>query len=91
MPDHAHALISFPPDQPWVKTIRDFKKWIASQCGVRWQTDFFDHRLRADESFIDKANYILANPVRASLTKDWQTWPHLWLPPEGLPFTGLKR
>ena len=91
MPDHAHALLSFPPDVPWAKTIRDFKHWIASQRGVRWQMDFFDHRLRDDESFSEKAQYLLANPVRAGLVSDWESWPHLWFPSDGTPFTGLHR
>jgi len=35
--------------------------------GIKWQRDFFEHRLRSDESWREKADYILANPVRKGL------------------------
>jgi hypothetical protein len=41
-----------------------------------WQRDFFDHRLRDDESFEEKAAYILNNPVRAGLVNRFEDWPY---------------
>jgi REP element-mobilizing transposase RayT len=79
------------PASSWPKTIRDWKHWLAAKAGVRWQTDFFDHRLRHDESFAEKAAYILHNPVRAGLVARWEDWPHRWQPPDALPFTTLPR
>jgi len=32
-----------------------------------WQDGFFDHLLRSDESYGEKWNYVLQNPVRAGL------------------------
>jgi len=75
----------------WAKAIRDWKHWLAAKAGVRWQTDFFDHRLRHDESFAEKAAYILANPVRAGLVTRWEDWPHRWQPPDATPFTTIPR
>ena len=92
MPDHCHALFSFPQEgRGWVKTIRDWKHWLAVKTKVRWQTDFHDHRLRLDESFTQKADYILHNPVRAGLVSQWKDWPHQWQPPDSMPFTTLPR
>ena len=35
-----------------------FKGFTAKRAGIRWQRDFFDHRLRSDDSYEDKANYV---------------------------------
>ena len=92
MPDHLHALVRFPqPDGDWKKIVRDWKHWLAAKAGVCWQVDFFDHRLRREESYTDKARYILHNPVRAGLVAQWEDWPHVWFPPDDVPFTGLHR
>lgn len=61
------------------KAIRDFKRWTARIGKFRWQDDFFDHRLRHDESVREKAEYILMNPVRARLTDDPDAWPHRFI------------
>ncbi len=89
MPDHCHALISFPPERSMQKTVADWKHWTASQHGVVWQKDFFDHRLRRDESFAEKSDYIARNPARAGLVAEPRDWPHVWRAP-GV-FTGLNR
>lgn len=91
LPDHCHLLASFPPDRAMKKVITDWKRWVARQRGIRWQIDFFDHRLRADESFAEKARYIVENPVRAGLVERVEGWPYVWRPAEAAPFTGLHR
>ena len=84
MPDHVHGLIRFPsPEHPMKREIADFKKFTARALGIRWQRDFFDHRLRRDESEREKADYILRNSERAGLVDDWRKWPHFFIPPEG--------
>jgi len=81
MPDHAHALLSFPPSRNTVRqTITLWKRWTARQMGIEWQRDFFEHRLRSDESWREKAEYILANPVRKGLVAQASLWPHVFLP-----------
>src|SRR4051812_11979471 len=49
MPDHLHMLASFGREHGMTKTIRQWKRYIAAQYKIRWQRDFFDHRLRSDE------------------------------------------
>jgi putative transposase len=78
MPDHLHALISFSPRQPMIKVIGNFKEIVAKRTGVRWQRDFFDHRLRAEESLDEKAHYIRMNPVRKGLISQSEDWPYVW-------------
>ena len=45
------------------RVVGDWKKWHHLKHGVRWQENFFDHRLRRDESLEQKALYIRRNPV----------------------------
>ncbi|HZI31089.1 MAG TPA: hypothetical protein VFF11_02040 [Candidatus Binatia bacterium] len=87
MPDHLHALLSFPPSaKPIRLIIRKWKEWTAKQTGVEWQLDFFEHRLRRDESRRQKATYILENPVRKRLVSRPEEWPFVYFgtgkPPE---------
>jgi putative transposase len=78
MPDHLHALISFPADREMTKTIRLWKTFMARQHGIEWQRDFFDHRIRAAEQWELKATYIRGNPVRAGLVADAKDWLYAW-------------
>ncbi|HUA39147.1 MAG TPA: hypothetical protein VMA35_12215 [Candidatus Sulfopaludibacter sp.] len=81
MPDHIHALISFPPsDHGLQETMTLWKRWTARQLGIKWQRDFFEHRLRSEESWRDKADYILANSVRKGLAKELKEWPYVFVP-----------
>jgi REP element-mobilizing transposase RayT/cytochrome c553 len=78
MPDHLHALISFPSEQPMRQIMGDWKRLLATRLKIDWQRDFFDHRLRKEESFIEKADYIRANPVRAGLIDSSEEWRFIW-------------
>jgi len=83
MPDHVHLVLGFPPETDMVKCVRDWKRWTARAHGFEWQRDFFERRLRHDESFQDKTQYVLENPVRAGLIADWRDWLFTILPAEG--------
>jgi len=79
MPDHIHALISFPPsDKPVRLIVSQWKEWTAKTSGIHWQRDFFEHRLRHDESRREKADYILQNPVRKKLVERAEDWPFVY-------------
>jgi REP element-mobilizing transposase RayT len=79
MPDHLHMLVSFPPSgRPVKRVVSQWKEWTAKRLGIEWQTDFFEHRVRREESLRDKSDYILANPVRANLVDCPKAWPYAW-------------
>jgi putative transposase len=79
MPDHLHALIAFPPSgKTLASIISQWKEWTAKEIGIVWQRDFFEHRLRQDESRRQKADYILENPVRKKLVARPQDWPFVY-------------
>jgi putative transposase len=80
MPDHLHGLLAFPKTESMTQVMADWKRFVAVNAGVRWQKGFFDHRLRRDESFDEKAHYIRMNPVRRGLAEGPESWPFVVCP-----------
>jgi putative transposase len=78
MPDHLHAIMSFSPTIGMKRSISQWKRYISTNSVIEWQRDFFDHRLRQDESYVEKAHYIRMNPVRAGLVGDSKDWKFVW-------------
>ena len=79
MPDHVHALVSFPPSGKTLQSVLSkWKEWTAKQLGIEWQRDFFEHRLRREESRREKSHYILNNPVRKELVSRAEDWPYVY-------------
>ncbi len=75
MPDHVHLLVHCPERTFLPDFIRDFKQATGfrfkKQTGCQlWQKSYHDHVLRSEESVMDAARYIVANPVRAGLVAD---------------------
>ena len=77
MPDHLHSLISLPRDEDLSKIISAWKRFTARDAGIHWQSGFFDHRIRSDESLEEKAHYIRTNPVREGLVAKPEDWPYV--------------
>jgi len=75
MPDHLHGIVCFPNSFFMKKSISSWKRWFAKTHSIKWQRDFFDHRLRSQESAFEKAKYIRMNPVRAGLVSTPDEWP----------------
>jgi len=40
-----------------------------------WQTSYYDHVLREEEDLIEVVNYIVSNPERSGLVKDYREYP----------------
>ena len=79
MPDHLHTLMSFPDSGKSIQLrVSQWKEWTAKQFGLVWQRDFFEHRLRGDEGFVQKGTYILENPVRKGLVAEVRDWPFVY-------------
>ena len=68
-------LIGVPANARLSNLIRDFKRLTARIGRIVWQRNFFDHRLRHDESLDEKGAYIRANPVHAGLIGPDDRWP----------------
>ena len=78
MPDHLHMLVSFSPFVAMDKTIADWKQYQSRFLNIDWQRDFYDHRIRSDEQFMEKYEYIRMNPVRKNLAATPEDWQYVW-------------
>ena len=74
MPDHLHMLVSFSSFVSMSKVIADWKQYQACYLKIDWQRDYFDHRIRSEEQFIEKYEYIRMNPVRKKLVAIPEEW-----------------
>ena len=60
------------------RVVSAWKRITARRYGIRWQRDFFDHRIRNDAERVEKDNYIVKNPVRKDLVAEPNEWPYVW-------------
>ena len=74
MPDHLHLLAGIEGEDSLSKIIRDLKRATARFAHIGWQRNFFDHRIRQDESLREKEDYIRENPLRAGLIPPGEKW-----------------
>ncbi|MEW6406964.1 MAG: transposase [Chloroflexota bacterium] len=49
---------------------------LVGGSGPFWQHESYDHVVRNHHEFENIISYILNNPVKAGLVKDWQEWPY---------------
>lgn len=78
MPDHLHALLAFPGKPGMAATIREWKRGAARLQGVKWQENFFDHRIRSGKLGAETWSYIRRNPVVKGLCPDEDSWAYWW-------------
>ena len=78
MPDHVHLFVRGGRDFTLSSWIGGVKRAISVTLKTPqlWQSGFFDHILRSDESYAEKWNYVHENPVRAGLVKSTSDWPY---------------
>jgi putative transposase len=75
MPDHLHAILSFPSQESMSRVIGEWKRYQTKELGMAWQDNFFDHRLRNDAEANLKYDYICRNPVTKGLCQRPEDWP----------------
>lgn len=80
MPDHLHALLAFPEEPGMAATVRDWKRATTRLQGIRWQSNFFDHRIRHEAEADKTWAYLGNNPVAKSLAGTPEEWPWRWSP-----------
>ena len=79
MPDHVHFFCGLQDSRFTVE------RWVASlkHCFARsrceetwvWQRGSFHHRVRSVQEYREKWTYMMENPVRKELAKQWEEWP----------------
>ena len=77
MPEHAHIIISIADGSETTlgKWVKAFKAMVARH-EFRWQSGFYDHVLRSDQSRTEKWEYVRNNSVRAGLVEHADEWPY---------------
>jgi putative transposase len=78
MPDHVHAMLVFPRESGMSATVCNWKRGTARLHRVRWQENYFDHRIRNGKERDETWNYIRRNPVVKGLCAMEEDWPHWW-------------
>ena len=82
MPDHVHLFVRISIEYKlgtWMGGLKRYiSKGIKKNGGTEiiWQPGFFDHLLRNSESYSEKSNYVLMNPVRAGIAGKIDDWPY---------------
>lgn len=95
MSNHVHILLTMLPNAPMLwKVLQEIKKYsgrsanqLLGLSGQFWERESYDHLVRdgtlnGTGEFDRILWYILRNPVKAGLVKDWQLWPHTYCNPE---------
>lgn len=52
---------------------------VLNRTGQFWEEESYDHEVRNDEELDRIVKYVLNNPVKAGLVKDWREWQWSWL------------
>lgn len=90
MSNHVHLLVTMLPDAPILsKVLQDSKKYTArnanqllGRTGQFWDNESYDHLVRnKKKAFKNIFRYILQNPVKAKLVKNWEEWPWTYCHP----------
>ena len=83
MIDHIHLLLAPGDSNLSISRIVQGFKSMSSRLyhskgghGKLWQRYFYDHIVRNDEDLKNVALYILENPARKGMVKDWQNYPY---------------
>lgn len=81
MPDHLHLLVTLGDQLNLSRVIARLKTKTRRALladGLRWQPNFYEHRLRANESAQEALRYIFLNPYRAKLLTITGAYPWYW-------------
>ena len=91
MPDHVHLILTPLIDEEKreifsliriMQTIKGASARAINQqlrrSGSVWQEESLDHVLRSSEGLDAKVEYVLQNPVRRGLVKDWREYRWVW-------------
>jgi REP element-mobilizing transposase RayT len=83
MPDHLHLAIASKGEN-LIILLNQWKSYTANLLrkkgleGGCWQRSFYDHALRKEEDIQAVAEYIVQNPARSGLVKEWKEYPFSW-------------
>lgn len=78
LPDGFRFVRKNPPLDRTMKSLKGYSAWEANKAigrkGAFWQCESYDHVVRNKAEFARIVNYVLNNPVKAGLVKEWSEW-----------------
>lgn len=77
MPDHFHWLFALGSRLTVGRVMARFKaqtRAALAEQNLKWQRDFFEHRIRPDERVEAYGVYVFLNPYRAALVRPNENW-----------------
>jgi putative transposase len=87
MSNHIHVAFTLKPGaRPVSKIMHSIKRYTARESnkilgrsGKFWQDESYDHLVRDEQELSRIKDYIINNPVKAGLVKDWRDWKWTYL------------
>jgi len=88
MDDHVHALVKPLEDYRLQKLVHSWKSFTAHELrrdssNKLWQEEYFDRIVRDEKEFLDKAQYILNNPLNR--WPEMEEYPWVWVKQDLIP------
>jgi REP element-mobilizing transposase RayT len=84
MSNHIH-FIAYNFQKPVYRIMDSLKRHTSRQINLKlgktgpfWQREYFDRVVRDRNDLQKKINYVLNNPVKIKLEKNWKDWPFIW-------------
>jgi REP element-mobilizing transposase RayT len=78
LPEGRRFVSKNPPLDVIMKSLKGYTAWECNRAlqrkGTFWQAESYDHIVRDSGEFHRIVNYVLNNPVKAGLVKDWCDW-----------------
>ena len=81
-PDHLHVLVRLTGELPIARCVARLKSKTRQLLLVHrifWQPNFYEHRLRPDDSVEDVVRYIFLNPFRPGVAASNSNYRWFWL------------
>lgn len=79
LPEGLRFLSKNLPLDAIMQSLKGYTAYEANQAlgrkGSFWEEESYDHVVRDDEEYARIVKYVLHNPVKAGLAKEWQGWP----------------
>jgi len=83
MPDHVHVILRPNDGYSLSRIIKKGIKGVSAKLinqirnttGTFWQDEYHDRIMRSEDEAIEKARYLMENPLRAGLIKSGEKYP----------------
>lgn len=90
LPNRIHIVFELLPENKGItKIIQAYKEISANKCNVLlgrnghfWQDKSYDKRIKTDKELNSIIKYILLNPVKSGLVKNWRGWEYTYCNPD---------